>query len=106
MASLLRLVHLTIVASRLRLYGYGSGNERSFLILRLAAIKFLSRKINGKIMPYEVAPLLRKTFNNVSPISKWESGFRATCIYPINPDVFSEEGFLPAEMLQSETTAI
>ncbi|CAH2048995.1 unnamed protein product, partial [Iphiclides podalirius] len=106
MASLFRYVSLTIVASRLSLYGNGIGNERSFLFLRLADINFLSRKINEKITPYEVTSLLRKTINNVSPISKGESIFRATGIYPINPDVFSEEDFLPAELLQSETTAI
>ncbi|CAH2039569.1 unnamed protein product, partial [Iphiclides podalirius] len=42
MAYLLRYVLLTIVASRLRLYGNGIGNERSFLLL-LADINFLSQ---------------------------------------------------------------
>ncbi|CAH2065070.1 unnamed protein product, partial [Iphiclides podalirius] len=49
MASLLHYVPLTIVASRLRLYSNGIGNERSFLFLRLADINFFSRKINGLV---------------------------------------------------------
>lgn len=51
-----------------------------------------------KITPYEVSLLLRKAFSNVASISKGASGFRATCIYPMNPDVFCEEDFLPSEL--------
>ncbi|XP_041983249.1 uncharacterized protein LOC121736227 [Aricia agestis] len=68
---------------------------------------YMKSHLAEKITPYEVASLLRKAFNNVASISKGEAGFRATGIYPMNPDVFCEEDFLPAELLQSaEPTAI
>ncbi|KAK9882713.1 hypothetical protein WA026_022764 [Henosepilachna vigintioctopunctata] len=39
-------------------------------------------------------------------MSKGEAGFRATGIYPINPNIFSDEDFLPAEILQSEPVVV
>ncbi|CAH4034247.1 unnamed protein product [Pieris brassicae] len=59
-----------------------------------------------KITPYDVASLVRKAFNNVASISKGESGFRSTEIFPLNPEVFTEEDFLAEETLQSETIVI
>lgn len=56
--------------------------------------------------PYEVAFVLRRAFNNFAFISKVKSGFRARGIYPMKPDVFSDENFLPAKLLRSETAAI
>lgn len=52
------------------------------------------------------ASLVRKAFNYVEFISEDESGFRATSIFPINPEVFSEAHFVPAEILQSEFIAV
>ncbi|CAH2102147.1 unnamed protein product [Euphydryas editha] len=57
-----------------------------------------------KITPYDVAPLVRKTFNNVASISKGESGFRSTGIFPLNPEVFTEADFVVAEIIQSKTS--
>ncbi|VVC87934.1 unnamed protein product [Leptidea sinapis] len=59
-----------------------------------------------KVTPYDVASLVRKAFNNVASIGKGESGLRATGIVPFNPDVFTEDHFIAAEILQSETIAI
>lgn len=50
--------------------------------------------------------MVRKAFNNVASISKGESGFRSTGIFPLNPQVFTEEDFLAAQILQPETVAI
>lgn len=49
---------------------------------------------------------MRKAFNNVASISKGESGFRSTGIFPLNPEVFTEEDFLATETLQSDTVVI
>lgn len=56
-----------------------------------------------KLTPYDVASLVKKAFNNVASISKEESG---TGIFPLNPEVFTEEDFLAAEILQSEIITI
>ena len=67
---------------------------------------FLKSHLAEKITPYDVASLVKKAFNNVASISKGESGFRSTGIFPLNPEVFTEEDFLAAEILQSETITI
>ncbi|KAG6458750.1 hypothetical protein O3G_MSEX011032 [Manduca sexta] len=59
-----------------------------------------------KITPYDVASLVKKAFNSVASISKGEAGFRSTGIFPLNPEVFTEEDFLAAEILQSENVTI
>lgn len=65
---------------------------------------FLKSHFAEKITPYDVASLVRKAFNNVASISKGESGFRATGIFPINPEVFLEEDFYAADILQSDSS--
>lgn len=67
---------------------------------------FMKSHLAKKITPYDVASLVRKAFNNVASIGKGESGFRATGIFPINPEVFSEEDFVAAEILQSESNVV
>nr|XP_023022966.1 uncharacterized protein LOC111511186 [Leptinotarsa decemlineata] len=67
---------------------------------------FLKSHLAEKITPYDVASLVRKAFNNVASISKGESGFRATGIFPLNSEVFTEEDFFAAETLQSDTIII
>nr|XP_023028549.1 uncharacterized protein LOC111516636 [Leptinotarsa decemlineata] len=63
---------------------------------------FLKSNLAEKITPYDVASLVRKAFNNIASINKGESGFRATGIFPLNPEVFTEEDFFAAETLQLE----
>ncbi|KAL3269501.1 hypothetical protein HHI36_008567 [Cryptolaemus montrouzieri] len=58
------------------------------------------------ITPCDVASLVRKSYITVASINKAESGFRATGIFPINPQVFSEEDFMAAEILQSHSIVV
>lgn len=67
---------------------------------------FMKSHLAEKITPYDVASLVRKAFNRVASISKGESGFSATGIFPINPQVFSEEDFIASEILESESIAV
>ncbi|KAL1516473.1 hypothetical protein ABEB36_000382 [Hypothenemus hampei] len=73
-----------------------SSNDRESWIRRL------DRHILECDKLLELKSLSRNAFNNVASISKGESGFRATGIFPLNPKVFSEEDFVAAEILQSE----
>uniref|UniRef100_A0A2A4JC02 Uncharacterized protein n=1 Tax=Heliothis virescens TaxID=7102 RepID=A0A2A4JC02_HELVI len=57
----------------------------------------------SKITSYDVAGLFNKAYIQVANISKAESGFRATGIYPLNPNVFTEQDFLAASLLSQET---
>jgi hypothetical protein len=50
--------------------------------------------------------LFNKAYSNVASISKGESGFRVTGIFPMKSNVFSDEDFLPAEILQDEPVVI
>ncbi|GBP46359.1 hypothetical protein EVAR_36337_1 [Eumeta japonica] len=67
---------------------------------------FMNSQLSERITPYDVASLVKKAFSSVASISKGEAGFRATGIFPINPNVFSDEDFLAAEVLQSEPIVV
>lgn len=67
---------------------------------------FMKSHLAEKITPYDVASLFSKAYSNVASISKGESGFRATGIFPFNSNVFTDEDFLPAELLQGESVVI
>lgn len=67
---------------------------------------FMKSRLAEKITPYDVASLVKKAYSSVASVSKGEAGFKATGIFPLNPDVFSEEDFLAAEVLQSEPVVI
>lgn len=66
----------------------------------------MKSQLSERITPYDVASLVKKAFSSVASISKGEAGFRATGIFPINPNVFSDEDFLAAEVLQSEPIVV
>jgi hypothetical protein len=51
-----------------------------------------------KITPDELAGLFNIAFMKVATIEKAVKGFRNTRICPLNPDVFTEEDFLPANL--------
>lgn len=53
----------------------------------------------ARITPYDVAGLFNKAYAQVANISKGEAGFRATGIYPLNPNVFTEQDFLAASLM-------
>lgn len=67
---------------------------------------YMKSRLAEKITPYDVAFLVKKAYSSVASVSKAEAGLKATGIFPLNPDVFSEEDFLAAEVLQSEPVVI
>jgi molybdenum-dependent DNA-binding transcriptional regulator ModE len=50
-----------------------------------------------KISHYDLASIFNKAYSSVAVINKAINGFQATGIYPINPGVFTDEDFLPAD---------
>lgn len=60
---------------------------------------FMKSQLSQRITPYDVASLVRKAFSNVVSMSEGEAGFKATGIFPINPNVFSDEDFMASEVL-------
>lgn len=54
---------------------------------------FMKSKALVKITPYDLAEIFNKAYSNVASIQKGISGFSATGIYPLNPNVFSDEDF-------------
>lgn len=54
-----------------------------------------------KITQNNIASLFRKAYQKVATIPKAEAGFAVTGIYPLNPDIFTNEDFLAAETLNS-----
>ena len=66
-----------------------------------AATHWMTSHVGKTITIYEVAELTSFAFNKAMTIDNITSGFKATGIYPYNRDVFSEDVFLPSEMLSS-----
>uniref|UniRef100_A0A2A4IY81 DDE-1 domain-containing protein n=1 Tax=Heliothis virescens TaxID=7102 RepID=A0A2A4IY81_HELVI len=60
---------------------------------------FLKNRLVEKITPYDVAAIFNRAYSTVASINKGESGFRAAGIVPYNPDHFTEEDFIVAEVL-------
>ncbi|XP_072171817.1 uncharacterized protein [Diadema setosum] len=52
-----------------------------------------------RITPYDVANILNKAYSKIATVDKAVSGFRCTGIWPINPDVFDDEEYAPADTL-------
>ncbi|KAB0803126.1 hypothetical protein PPYR_00096 [Photinus pyralis] len=67
---------------------------------------FMKSNLGQKITPAEVASLFRKAFVKVASISKAEAGFKATGIFPYNPQVFDETDFLPHAALNESELVI
>lgn len=61
--------------------------------------KYLKSHAFEKITPYEIAELFNKAYSRIATPEKAIKGFEATGIFPLNPDVFTNEDFLPAENL-------
>lgn len=67
---------------------------------------FMKSHLAERITPYDVASLVKKAFSDVATMSKGEAGFKATGIFPLNPNVFTDEDFVAAEVLQSEPNVV
>lgn len=50
-----------------------------------------------KITPYDLAGLFNKAYSRVATIAVATSGFRATGIYPLNPNLFTDDDFAAAD---------
>lgn len=57
-----------------------------------------------KITPYDLAELFNKAYSIVATIQKGVSGFSSTGIYPMNPNVFTEEDFFAANTFATDDT--
>ncbi|XP_046969743.1 uncharacterized protein LOC124537073 [Vanessa cardui] len=63
---------------------------------------FIKNQFGKKITQNDLASLFRKAFQKIATIPKAEAGFAATGIYPLNPDVFTDEDFVAADILNSK----
>lgn len=66
----------------------------------------MKTKLGMKITQNHIASLFRKAYQKVATIPKAEAGFAATGIYPLNPDMFTDEDFVAAEILNSSELII
>lgn len=57
---------------------------------------FMKSKAMVKITPYDLSEIFNKAYSNVASIQKGVSGFSATGIYSLNPNIFSDEDFYAA----------
>ena len=65
--------------------------------------RHMKTHLMAKITPYDVACLFNKAYAQVANISKGEAGFRATGIYPLNPNIFTEQDFLAASLMVQDS---
>lgn len=63
---------------------------------------FMKTQLGRKITQNDIASLFRKAFQKIATVPKAEAGFASTGIYPLNPDVFTDEDFLAADILNKE----
>ncbi|XP_052739730.1 uncharacterized protein LOC112049361 [Bicyclus anynana] len=66
----------------------------------------MKTELGRKITQNDIASLFRKAFQKIATIPKAEAGFASTGIYPLNPDIFTEEDFLAAEVLNSSELVV
>ena len=52
-----------------------------------------------KITPYDIDGLFNITYSKVATIGNTVSAFRETGIFPMNPDIFTDEDYSPAKTL-------
>ncbi|XP_063932672.1 uncharacterized protein LOC135144577 [Zophobas morio] len=65
--------------------------------------RHMKTHLMAKITPYDVACLFNKAYAQVANISQGEAGFRATGIYPLNPNIFTEQDFLAASLMVQDS---
>ncbi|KAJ2937697.1 hypothetical protein O0L34_g17508 [Tuta absoluta] len=59
---------------------------------------FMKCNMGRRITQNDIAMLFKKAFQRVATITNAESGFAASGIYPYNPNIFTNEDFLAAEI--------
>lgn len=57
-----------------------------------------------KITPFEIAELFNKAYSQVATIQKGISGFSATGIFPLNPEIFTDEDFYASLTFNQDDT--
>lgn len=57
-----------------------------------------------KITPFEIAELFNKAYSQVATIQKGISGFSATGIFPLNPEIFTDEDFCASLTFNQDDT--
>lgn len=62
----------------------------------------MKTQLEKKITQNDIASLVRKTLLRVATISNAEAGFRVSGIYPYNPNIFTDDDFLAADVLNNE----
>jgi len=67
---------------------------------------FIKNQLGKKITQNDLASLFRKAFQKIATIPKAEAGFAATGIYPLNPDVFTDEDFVAADILNRNEVVV
>lgn len=60
---------------------------------------FMKSHAMQKITPFDVASIFNKAYCNTATIQKGVSGFKASGIFPIDPNIFGEEDFLASNYL-------
>lgn len=60
---------------------------------------FMKSNAMQKITPFDVASIFNKAYCNTATIQKGVSGFKASGIFPIDPNIFGEEDFLASSYL-------
>ena len=55
-----------------------------------------------RITPYDIASLFNKAYGRVCNIEKAVNGFKVTGIFPLRPEVFSDEDFIASDKLTRE----
>lgn len=61
---------------------------------------FMKYKQYQQITPYDLASLFHKAYARIATVEKAVKGFEVTGIYPINPNVFTDEDFLASDTLR------
>ena len=61
---------------------------------------FMRNNPGRRITQYEIASIFHDAWKKVATMEKAENGFRASGIFPINPEVFSDEDFLAVDTLK------
>ncbi|KAJ4439318.1 hypothetical protein ANN_07440 [Periplaneta americana] len=64
---------------------------------------FMKSNFQKMIRPDNIAGLFNKAYSNVATIAKAVSGFRASGIYPLDPNIFCDEDFIGSSISQPDT---